>query len=236
MKNFMKKRVALVVGTLALVAVAGMAQAETRFAVQDANAVDKMVVTDGGYIGIGTNTPMFGIHVTGATANDTNIVSHFVGTSAGGGGNINMLHNNAPTVNGGMPQAYDRIGNILFGSYLNATTKAMTGGISAYAEATWTATSAPTYFSIFTTPSGTTGRSERVRILGNGNVGIGTANPTVKLQVDNGVRLTSSTAKPACAANVGGTMWFTFTAAGSKDLLELCAKDSSGNYGWRLLY
>ncbi|MFZ4857078.1 MAG: hypothetical protein ACOYL3_11845 [Desulfuromonadaceae bacterium] len=231
----MKKRMALLVGMLA-VAFAGVAQAETRLAVQNAAGADKMVVTDGGYVGVGTNTPLFGIHVTGATANDTNIVSHFVGTSGSGGGNINMLHNNAASVNGGMPQAYDRIGNILFGSYLNATTKAMTGGLSAVAEATWTATSAPTFFSIFTTPSGSTGRSERVRIAGNGNVGIGTVSPTVKLQVDNGIRLTSSTAKPTCAVNFAGTMWFTSTAAGSKDILELCAKDANGTYGWRLLY
>lgn len=225
------------VAVLAALALPMVAGAANKLVVNGTDGTTpKMVVTDTGYVGVGSAAPSTAIFVSGATANDTNILSQFVGTTSGGGGNINLLHNNASTTNGGLPQAYDRLGNILFGSYYNSTTKYMTGGISAYAEGTWTSSSAPTYFSLFTTPSGSVGRLERIRVRADGNVGIGTTNPTVKLQVDNGVRLTASVAKPTCAVGVSGTLWFLSTAAGSKDILQLCAKDASGVYAWRDLF
>lgn len=220
------------VAVLAALALPMVAGAANKLVVNGTDGTTpKMVVTDTGYVGVGTNAPIVPLHIVGANANDTKIISHFQGTTSGGGGNILMFHNNAAN---GLPVQYDRLGNIMFGS-VNGSTQVAGAGISAYADGAWSASSFPTYLSFQTTPA-SGARAERIRVLGNGNVGIGTSNPTVKLQVDNGIRLTASAGKPTCAVGVAGTLWFLSTAAGSKDILQLCAKDASGVYAWRDLY
>ncbi|MFA4871792.1 MAG: hypothetical protein WC610_01910 [Patescibacteria group bacterium] len=67
----------------------------------------------------------------------------------------------------------------------------------------------------------------------SGNVGIGTAAPGQKLEVSGGIRLNPTTGKPACNVNSRGTMWFTQAAA---DILEVCARNSNGNYTWKSLF
>ncbi len=43
-------------------------------------------------------------------------------------------------------------------------------------------------------------------------------------------------AMPACGASVRGRLWFAAGAAGVKDSLSVCAKDTSNVYAWRVLY
>ena len=69
-----------------------------------------------------------------------------------------------------------------------------------------------------------------------GNVGIGTTNPSQKLEVNGGVRYNTATAKPTCDSTVRGTTWFTQGAPGVKDTFEVCAKDAADAYAWRTLY
>ena len=68
------------------------------------------------------------------------------------------------------------------------------------------------------------------------NVGIGTNSPTQKLEVNGGVMLNTSTVQPACAAGTSGLFWFARGAAGVKDDIQVCAKDSSNAYAWRIIY
>jgi hypothetical protein len=49
------------------------------------------------------------------------------------------------------------------------------------------------------------------------------------------VRGTSST-RPACAAGNRGRIWQIFSAAGVKDDVSICAKDTANTYAWRVLY
>ena len=58
-------------------------------------------------------------------------------------------------------------------------------GIEMAAAETFTATATGTYMAFHTCASTTTTNSEKVRILGNGNVGIGTTGPGYKLVVNN---------------------------------------------------
>jgi hypothetical protein len=71
---------------------------------------------------------------------------------------------------------------------------------------------------------------------GLGNVGIGATSPGQKLEINGGLRLNPSSAKPDCNATTRGTVWFTQGAATVKDSVEVCAKDATDTYLWRLLY
>jgi hypothetical protein len=52
-----------------------------------------------------------------------------------------------------------------------------------------------------------------------------------------GVRVREGALKPSCAvAGDAGMLWFTNSAAGIKDTLEVCAKDAANAYAWRTLY
>jgi len=232
----MKRKVMLAVAASVVALMPVMAQAANKLIVKDATGTtDKMVVTDTGYVGIGTNAPAVPLHLKGANINDTKIISHYTGTTASGGGNILMFHNNDPTTNNGLPQANDRLGNVMFGSYIGSLGVAG-AGISAFAEGAWTNTASPSYFTFQTTPAGTTTRYERMRVTGSGNVGIGTGSPTQKLEVNGGIRINTTATKPTCSLTIRGTMWFTQAATGVADTLEVCAKQANGTYAWMPLF
>lgn len=57
------------------------------------------------------------------------------------------------------------------------------------------------------------------------------------LQADGGVRVSTVAVKPSCStASDRGLIWVTPGASGDKDKVEVCAKDSTDTFAWRLLY
>jgi hypothetical protein len=79
--------------------------------------------------------------------------------------------------------------------------------------------------------------SNAMTVLKNGNTGIGTAAPLQRLEVNGGIKLNTAAARPACdAAATRGTLWFTRSAAGVADRMEVCAKNALNAYGWRPLF
>jgi len=66
-----------------------------------------------------------------------------------------------------------------------------------------------------------------------GKVGIGTETPGRELEVNGGVRLNTTTLKPACDSATRGTFWVTLGGAGVEDLVEVCTKDAADAYAWR---
>lgn len=190
----MKKSVLLMAGLMAM-ALAGSAQAATMFAVQDAAATDKMVVTDTGWIGIGTppTGPITPFHVvsSGNTIASAGFNYTFTNTgtvTASKAPNFTFYRNNDPTAvnatNGAQPRADDTFGVLQFGSIVNAVGK-LSASIAAKAEGTATATVSPGYITLSTAydNAGVHTLSEKVRITSVGNVGVGTIAPTSKLQV-----------------------------------------------------
>lgn len=241
MRQIVKKGMAALVG-VALVSAAGLAQAETRFAVQDSSLTpkDKMVVTDKGYIGIGTNNPATALQVKGNGYDSTQILSHYVGNDNwAAGGFIAYRNNLAPDgVTVTLPKKGNRVGYFMFGSQVASPTGylALNGaGLSGYAEADWTATSTPTDFRFDLAPSGSMARIERMRITSTGNVGIGTTAPTQKLEVNGAIRLTNTAARPAASSALRGVIWMTEGGDGTADTLAVCVKDANGNYAWIVL-
>ncbi|MGC9046813.1 MAG: hypothetical protein ACP5IC_01710 [Minisyncoccia bacterium] len=81
-----------------------------------------------------------------------------------------------------------------------------------------------------------TNLSTTTNAVSSGNVGIGTIGPGEKLEVNGGIRLNTTDAKPTCDSFHRGTLWFTQGGAGVKDTLEVCAKDATDTYGWRTIY
>jgi hypothetical protein len=80
------------------------------------------------------------------------------------------------------------------------------------------------------------GNNYRMVIDSSGRVGIGSTAPAQALDVNGGVRLNTATAQPTCNATIRGTFWFIQSATGVADSVQVCAKDASDNYVWKLIF
>lgn len=226
----MKRKITLAVAASAVALMPVVAQAAAKLIVKDAQGVnDKFVVTDGGRVGVGVAAPEAGLHVKGGAFPDNTLRVEGNETTQGGGILSYMKRTS------GLPLINDRLGFMLFGT-LSGASALHAAGLESKAEGNWTVSSTPSNFAFFTTPSGSSTRVERMRLTGAGNVGIGTTNPSQKLEVNGGVMLNTSTAKPTCNSTTRGTMWFTKAGVGAADTLEVCAKDASENYAWNELF
>ncbi|QVW33814.1 hypothetical protein KIP69_09370 [Geobacter sulfurreducens] len=247
----MKRKVMLAVAASVVALMPVMAQAANKLIVKDATGtVDKMVVTDQGWIGIGTNSPSAGLHLVAPFLSTSQVRSHFKGTAANanGGGGFIGLHNNDAATNGGLPRKDDRLGYLYFGSVNTQNgTIPLGSGFAARAEANWSNTSIPSYYVFETAGVGQTALSERMRLTSDGKLGVNTKTPMQQVEVNGGVRIypvaqdatkdtatPTATAKPTCSASVRGTMWFTPQAVGA-DTLDICVKDSGGIFTWKAI-
>lgn len=225
-----------VLATLALPMVAGAAGNKLKVT-NDANTVDRMVVYDSGTtgrIGVNTSVPLGGLHLIG-TDYPTNTIRVDGNETSQGGGYIGYIIRT-----GSLPLANDRLGFFLFGTQSGGTAY-NAAGVNAYAESAWTTSSTPSFFSFATTKTGTTTRTERMRINSEGNIGVNTTIPKQKLEVNGGIRVypvatnantdtATAATKPTCDATTRGTIWLTIGA--STDTLEVCAK-VGGTYGFK---
>lgn len=188
MGKITKGGIIVLVGTMALT---GLAQAETRFAVRDSTGTTKkMVVTDKGYIGVGTDSPTSAIQAKGQTADQTQIISHYIGTELLGGGFLAYRSNLAGSTPV-LPKMNDRTGYLVFGSVSDTGTPLNGAAITGYAESDWTSTTIPSSIRFEVAPSTGIGRIERMRITSSGKVGIGTVSPAYPLDVYGQIRTTT---------------------------------------------
>jgi N-acetylneuraminic acid mutarotase len=219
----------------------------TKFVVNNSSGAQKLVITAAGKIGMGM-IPKAVVHAQGSDTQGSQAIMQFSGTNSAGGGGYIAYHNNA---SGALPNSGDRLGYFLFGAYDGAATR-NSAGISSKAEGTWVSgSSTPAYFVFETTPSGSTARSERLRITAAGNVGIGTTSPGQKLEVNGNVKATAffgdgsqltnlpintGLSKPGCSSTNRGTFWYTAGDDGVKDTVEVCTKDDVNAYAWRTIW
>lgn len=169
----MRKMISGAAAVLAVAALsAGTAFAADKLTVKDAGGNTKAVITDQGWIGLGSaNVPNAIFHAKGDTSYSSQLLMHREQTTATGGAGFLAYHNNANTA---LPVSGDRLGYFLFGSWFKDASGNLWakngGGISAKAEATWTETSIPTYFAFETAPVGSATRFERLRIASDGRI------------------------------------------------------------------
>lgn len=151
------------------------------------------------YTGFGNESPMSRLDLLGDTARLAQIKIRTEASGAQLGGGMILHHNNAA---GGLPVSGDRLGYLLFGTTAGGANY-QGGGIAARAEGDYSTTSQPTCFAFETAPAGSTVRVERMRITADGRIGIGTAAPAVKLDVDGPVRCKSYAVAGLPAASAG---------------------------------
>jgi hypothetical protein len=142
-------------------------------------------ITSSGSVSIGTTSPggakLLVIGNSTSTAWFTNTAAS---SSGAGAGMIGFSDDGAALASG------DRMGFFLLGGARDAShTMSNSAGIGGYAAENWSGTSSASYLTFETTSTGTTTRSERMRIDSAGNVGIGTTSPGAKLHVYGNARV-----------------------------------------------
>ncbi|WP_157046140.1 hypothetical protein [Geotalea uraniireducens] len=126
------------------------------------------------------------------------------------------------------------IGNINFRGH-DGTNFSPSGNaaITAITEEAFTPTAHGTQLVFSTTPKGTSSAPIRMKIQGDGNVGINSGGNLVnqKLEVYGGVRINSTGTAPACDANSRGTIWFELV--GTADVMKVCVQTAASTYSWK---
>lgn len=153
-------------------------------------------VESGGYIsllsgnvGIGTATPEELLHVNG-----------IIKQNSGFGTNFKSIRDSTPTTSA------QTLGFMTWGAD-DGDSDDLSAGLWLLSDGAWTTSSHPSQLRLRTTASGSTSISDRLTILSNGNVGIGTTSPTQTLHVTGN-------------ANVTGTLYYGSLQANSPHMFE----------------
>jgi hypothetical protein len=183
-----------VLAALALPMVAGAADTNTpKLVVKDSTGVtDRLVVTDKGYVGVGTSVPLGPIDIisNGITQTSAGLtIAHTTPgatPSASTAPNFSLYRNNTVDAgNNGNLRAGDRLGTFVFGSYVypvsGASVLQRRGYLIFSAASNWTEASQSTQLDFYT--SNVLSTNLAMRIANTGNVGIGTSAPKSKLHV-----------------------------------------------------
>ncbi|MFA6459260.1 MAG: hypothetical protein WCV79_02615 [Candidatus Paceibacterota bacterium] len=135
-----------------------------------------------GNVGLGTSTPVTALDVVSESA----VVAPVIVTNysnTGGGGQITIRKARGTTASPSAISSGDQIAAILGQGFSGSSFSGNISEIGVKAAETFTSTANGTFMVFSTTGIGATTRSERMRIDGLGNIGIGIASPTALLHV-----------------------------------------------------
>jgi len=141
----------------------------------------RFTLTQAGFLGLGTTSPTAPFSVASNSGGTSNTLAVFDTANDNGMTFPNLVfqRSRGTLTARTAVQLGDRLGGLAFRGY-GATGFNMNNdnaAVRAYAAENFTDTAQGTYLTLETTTSGTAFRSEKVRILPNGNVGIGSTNP-----------------------------------------------------------
>ncbi len=191
----------------------GDATGEILFQTQSAT---KAVLSNNGSFGLGTATPTSKLDVRSVTETTASIYSYQTNEAV-----LNLISNSGAN-EGAEAQTFsgNNLGSLKFSGY-NGTSFLMGSKIGSSATENWTATNSGTNLSFYTTATGTTGATEKVRISHDGKVGIGITAPTEALDVVGNATF-SGNITGAGSASIGTTLSVTgattLTTATATDL------------------
>ncbi len=189
-------------------------------------ALDRMFIANDGNIGIGTATPISILHTVAVT--ETDMASRILNDTYSTAQLSGMIGRRArgtvasPTaVQSGdylVAIAGRGYGDTGFGS-------TSTGSFNLQATENFTDSAKGTKATIRTTDNGSTTQSDKVTVLGNGNVGIGTISPQRTLHISDTMRLEPRASAPSSPAS--GDMYMDSSSTPN----ELCVYDGSAWQG-----
>ena len=145
--------------------------------IQAGDVEDSLIFDNGTYVGIGTTTPLYNLHVT-STTDPAAIVVEGIGSVG-----ANFIGLRAEGAAGGLTHvnANDNLFTLQGRGY--GSTGWSSGSrayLKMFANENWTDTIQSTYITFGTAPAGSKNIAERLRIDNAGNVGIGTTTPAAR--------------------------------------------------------
>lgn len=135
----------------------------------------------GGNVGIGTTNPGALLHTYGNNA----VMFDRPGGNATAGSHLLLRASGGTVATPTKVLSGAMLGTVNFSGYDGSAWGVnLTSAVQGLAAEDWTTTAHGSTLAFYTTPSGANVGLERMRIAANGNTGVGTANPTDKLQID----------------------------------------------------
>jgi hypothetical protein len=181
-------------------------------------------------LGIGLSNPTAMLHLVPYNNSLDAMYAEMVADS--GWATFKILHARGTTSNRTTLLNNDTIGRFVFWGH-DGTAYNRSASVDSAVEGTPTLGSTPGRLMFTTVSAGSGSLTERMRITSGGNVGIGTTSPTQKLDINGGLRLSSTAAKPAtCDATVRGTFWYDTTTS-PDDTLYICTRTGGTTYLWK---
>ena len=131
-------------------------------------------------LAIGNTTPEARLTILGETAAQASIRINRAEASAAGP-QLNLSKARGTPGSEADVQDGDSLGLMTFGGWANSDFQIAKAYMEGLAGVNWTASDNESELSFFTTPTGTTTATEKMRLLGSGFLGIGTTDPTALL-------------------------------------------------------
>jgi hypothetical protein len=177
------------------------------------NNLERMRISSSGDVGIGTTAPSTDFELVDESSNANMYTTAYSGFGAVVGRSANgTMASPTNSVSG------DKLATFGGSGYGGGWPNSSRGSLDIYAAENWSATNNGTYITFKTTPNTTTSPAERLRIDHDGQVGIGTNNPSTTLDVSGDTKSThfvgggsAPTIAAGAAAGTGPTISVTGT-------------------------
>ena len=178
------------------------------------SATAQVVFDENGNVGIGTTTPVFQTEIVGTNQTTANI------TDSGNKGGMLVVRDFGSAANNGGVLGFSTA--IASGSYIQAAIKSLLQDGNGYGRSHLAVS--------LRSAVSDTSLTERVRILSDGNVGIGTTSPSAKLQVGGNISGSSFTSSISNAVGFLGTSSWALNALTASSVLTASSLVTTNNY------